>query len=256
MPNGHPSAGPTAGELIYAVGDIHGGLDLLHALLDLIERDWRTHDAHRRPLLVFVGDYVDRGPRSAQVLDALIALQARDDIRTCFLEGNHEQSFQRFLADPSDCERWLRFGGVETLASYGVDAPSPYDAEDCRRARDRLRGGMPASHLSFLAGLERMRVVGDYAFVHAGVRPGVALADQDEDDLLWIRREFLDHPGRFEKVIVHGHTWTGPEPQVLPQRIGVDTGAYATGVLTAARLDGADVAFLQARREMALAESA
>jgi serine/threonine protein phosphatase 1 len=160
MPNGPSINDPTAGELIYAVGDIHGCLDPLNRLLDLIRRDWQAYGPDRRPLLVFCGDYVDRGLHSAEVIDALIALQAQGDIQTCCLKGNHEQSFMRFLADPTDCERWLRFGGVETLASYGVSAPSPEDREDCQRARDLLRERMPASHMRFLEGLELTRVVG------------------------------------------------------------------------------------------------
>jgi serine/threonine protein phosphatase 1 len=242
-----PGADPTAGELIYAIGDVHGRYDLLKPLLSRILEDWKVRGPDRRPLLIFCGDYVDRGPDSAAVVEALVWLQQRNDLQACFLKGNHEAAMMRFLDNPPDCAGWLRFGGVETLRSYGVVAPPPADAPACFRARDLLLQRMPSSHLRFLERLELMLVVGDYAFVHAGVQPGVGLQDQREDDLLWIRQEFLADEGPFEKIIVHGHSWTDDKPQILPHRIGLDTGAYATGVLTAIRLDGEDIGLLQAR---------
>jgi serine/threonine protein phosphatase 1 len=245
--------GPTAGELIYAIGDIHGRYDLLKELTALILEDWKGHGQGRRPLLIFCGDYVDRGPHSAAVVEALIWLQQRGDIQACFLKGNHEAALMRFLDNPMDSAGWFRFGGVETLQSYGVAAPAPDDPAACFRARAELLQRMPSSHLHFLERLELMLVVGDYAFVHAGVQPGVDLRGQREEDLLWIRQEFLEDEGPFEKMIVHGHSWTGDKPQFLPHRIGVDTGAYSTGVLTAVRLDGEAVGVLQARIEPALA---
>jgi serine/threonine protein phosphatase 1 len=256
MSNGPRSADPTVGELIYAIGDVHGCHDLLEALLALIVRDWRARAPGRRPLLVFCGDYVDRGLRSAEVIDTLIALQGRDDVRTVFLKGNHEQALMRFLDDPTQSAKWLRVGGVETLASYGVRAPQPDDPSACCLARDLLLERMPGSHRRFVEGLELMLVVGDYAFVHAGVRPGIDLASQCEDDLLWIRQAFLDDEGPFEKVIVHGHSWIDDQAQLLPQRIGIDTGAFATGVLTAVRLDGQGVELIQARANSPVTEPA
>jgi serine/threonine protein phosphatase 1 len=240
-------ADPTAGELIYAVGDVHGRYDLLKQLLSLILADWQARGRDRRPLLIFCGDYVDRGPDSAAVVEAMVWLQQRGDIQAWFLKGNHEAALMRFLDNPTDCAGWLRFGGVETLRSYGVVPPAPEDAAACFRARDQLLQRMPSSHLRFLERLELMLVVGDYAFVHAGVQPGVDLRGQREEDLLWIRQEFLADEGPFEKIIVHGHSWTDDKPQILPHRIGLDTGAYATGVLTAVRLDGEDIGLLQAR---------
>lgn len=237
----------TGGELIYAIGDVHGRYDLLKQLIAMILADWTAQARERRPLLIFCGDYVDRGPQSAEVIEALIWLQRRGDVQACFLKGNHEQALMRFLDNPTDCAGWLRFGGVETLLSYGVAAPAPDDHAACFRARDLLLQRMPSSHLRFLERLELMLVVGEYAFVHAGILPGTDLRSQREEDLLWIRQEFLEDEGPFEKVIVHGHSWVGDAPQILPQRIGVDTGAYATGVLTAVRLNGADVSVLQAR---------
>lgn len=240
-------ADPTAGELIYAVGDVHGRYDLLEQLLKLILEDWTTRDPDRRPLLIFCGDYVDRGPDSAAVVESLIWLQQRGDMQACFLKGNHEAAFLNFFDNPADCLGWLRFGGGETLRSYGVEPPAPGDHGACFRARDQLLQRMPSSHLRFLERLELMLVVGDYAFVHAGIQPGVDLKGQREEDLLWIRQEFLTDDGPFEKIIVHGHSWTDDKPQILGHRIGLDTGAYATGVLTAVRLDGDEVGFLQAR---------
>ncbi|MGZ6010266.1 MAG: metallophosphoesterase family protein [Caulobacteraceae bacterium] len=240
-------ADPTAGELIYAVGDVHGRYDLLKRLLSVILEDWGVQGRGRRPLLIFCGDYVDRGPDSAAVVEAMVWLQQRGDIQACFIKGNHEAAMMRFLDKPTDCAGWLRFGGVETLRSYGVVAPAPADPASCFRARDLLLQCMPSSHLRFLERLELMLVVGDYAFVHAGVQPGVDLKSQREEDLLWIRQEFLGDEGPFEKVIVHGHSWTDDKPQILPHRIGLDTGAYATGVLTAVRLDGQDIGVLQAK---------
>jgi serine/threonine protein phosphatase 1 len=238
---------PTAGELIYAVGDVHGRYDLLKQLTALILADWTARARDIRPLLIFCGDYLDRGPHSAAVVEALIWLQQRSDIQACFLKGNHEAALMRFLDNPLDCGGWLRFGGVETLRSYGVEPPSPDDPASCYQARDLLLQRMPSSHLRFLERLELMLVVGDYAFVHAGVQPGVDLRDQREEDLLWIRQEFLSDEGPFEKIIVHGHSWTDDKPQFLPHRIGLDTGAYATGVLTAVRFWGEEIGVLQAR---------
>jgi serine/threonine protein phosphatase 1 len=240
-------ADPTAGELIYAVGDIHGCYDLLKQLIAQILADWTVRTPERRPLLIFCGDYVDRGPDSAPVVEAMIWLQQRTDIQACFLKGNHEAAMMRFLDNPTDSVGWLRFGGVETLRSYGVVPPAPDDAAGCLRARDLLLQRMPSSHLRFLERLELMLVLGDYAFVHAGVQPGVDLRGQREEDLLWIRQEFLADEGPFEKIIVHGHSWTDNKPQILPHRIGLDTGAYATSVLTGIKLKGDTRTLIQAR---------
>jgi serine/threonine protein phosphatase 1 len=238
---------PTAGELIYAVGDVHGRYDLLKQLTALILEDCTASAQDRRPLLVFCGDYVDRGPQSAEVVEALIWLQQRKDIQVCVLKGNHEAAVMAFLDNPVECWGWLLSGGAETLESYGVAMPTLDDPASCIRARDLLREHMPPAHLRFLKGLKPLRVVGDYAFVHAGVLPGVALRSQYEEDLLTIRDEFLSDEGPFEKIIVHGHGWTDDKPQLLSHRIGLDTGAYATGVLTAVRLCGEEVGVLQAR---------
>jgi len=236
------------GELVYAIGDVHGRYDLLKALLAKIAADVAGRAAGRRPIMIFMGDYVDRGPDSAKVVEALLWLQRRADLDVRLLKGNHEAAMLDFLEDPAGAAAWLQFGGRETLASYGVLAPEPEDgAAGLDRARDDLLERMPASHLKLLQGLELMLQVGDYAFVHAGVRPRTALAAQDPQDLLWIRKPFLEAPGPFEKVIVHGHTWISDRPQVFDHRIGVDTGAFATGALTAVRLEDGELGVLQAR---------
>jgi serine/threonine protein phosphatase 1 len=225
---------------------VHGCFDLMVRLLAKVAVDSRERAYGRRPVLIFCGDYVDRGPDSAKVVEAVIQLQRRTDFDVRLLKGNHEQAMLDFLRDPVGAAAWFRFGGLETLVSYGVKLEDEPLDEGLILARDRLLEHMPATHLNLLHHLELMMIVGDYAIVHAGLRPGVDLERQSEEDLLWIRDEFLDGDRPFEKVIVHGHTWTGIAPQVGPHRIGVDTGAYQTGVLTAVRLDGQDITFLQA----------
>jgi serine/threonine protein phosphatase 1 len=237
----------TEGRLVYAVGDVHGRYDLLTRLLGEIVADSRSSGrADGPPLLVFLGDYVDRGPDSAKVVEALIQLKAKPDFEVRVLKGNHEAGLLDFLADPIGPPHWLNFGGVETLRSYGV-AGEVLDGGDLQAMGEAFRRRLPQRHLDFLQSLELFTVVGDYAFVHAGVRPGTPVDAQEEKDLLWIRDDFLTAPGPLDKVIVHGHTPT-LEPQLLRHRLGVDTGAYATGVLTAVRLLDGDVALLQTGR--------
>lgn len=236
----------TEGRLIYAVGDVHGRYDLLKTLLGEIVADSRSSGCvDGPPLLVFLGDYIDRGPDSAKVIEALIQLKARPDFEVRTLKGNHEAGLLDFLADPVGSPLWLKFGGVETLRSYGV-AGDVLDG-DPQAMGEVFRRRLPERHLAFFQSLELFTVVGDYAFVHAGVRPGAPVDAQEENDLLWIRDEFLTAAGPLDKVIVHGHTPTS-EPQLLRHRLGVDTGAYATGVLTAVRLVEGEVALLQTVR--------
>ncbi|HTK33861.1 MAG TPA: metallophosphoesterase family protein [Caulobacteraceae bacterium] len=240
--------GGVDGRLIYVIGDVHGCYELLKDLLARVAADIEGRAGGRRPELIFLGDYVDRGPHSSKVLDALVWLQRRGDLEVRLLKGNHEQALLEFIDAPDQGGPWIGYGGAQTLESYGIAAPSPgADPAAYGLARDDLLDKMPASHLRLLQGLELMVLAGDYAFVHAGVRPGASLDRQAEDDLLWIRQGFLDAQGPFEKIIVHGHTWTSDQPVLLPQRIGVDTGAYATGVLTALRLEDHDFGILQAR---------
>jgi serine/threonine protein phosphatase 1 len=244
-----PTPTLTGGELVYAIGDIHGCYGLMKDVLARLAADYAGRAAGRRPILIFLGDYIDRGPASAEVLEALVWIRRREDLEVHLLKGNHEQALLAFLDAPERGGPWLAFGGAETLASYGVTPPAEDDAPEALvRARDELLERMPASHLKLLQELELAVVVGDYAFVHAGVRPGAPLEAQEENDLLWIRKGFVDQPGPFGKVIVHGHTWLSERPQLSEHRIGLDTGAYATGVLTAIRLEDHEAELLQAQR--------
>lgn len=248
-PGPQPSPARVGGELVYAVGDIHGCYDLLKDVLAKLAADTERFANGRRPILIFLGDYVDRGPQSARVMEALVWLRRRGDLEMHFLKGNHEQALLEFLDAPERGGPWIGFGGAETLTSYGVEPPSTgAPPEAFVAARDALLERMPASHLRLLQQLETMVVVGDYAFVHAGIRPGTPLSEQDETDLLWMRRGFVDQPGPFEKVIVHGHTWLSEQPQLSQHRLGLDTGAYATGVLSAVRIEDGEYEVLQAQR--------
>lgn len=239
-----PAAVPD-GVRVYAIGDIHGSAHLLDALMDRILIDADLHSTPERQVLVFLGDYVDRGMESPRVLDTLIAGPPAGFEQVCLM-GNHEEAMFGFLEDIKVGPMWLRNGGGETLLSYGVSLPSDIAGmnERMEAARLSLREKLPAAHRDFLRGLALFHIEGDYLFVHAGVRPQVALADQHRNDLLWIRNEFLHSKADFGHVVVHGHT-IDREPQVRANRVGIDTGAYATGVLTCLVLEGTDRRFLQ-----------
>lgn len=242
-----PPSGARAGSRpLYAIGDIHGCYDLLRAVLAEIGRDLAERPGSGAPLLVFCGDYVDRGPDSAKVLTALAWLTRSAVFETRLLEGNHEAVLRMFLEHPAEHERWLAFGGRQTLESYGLEVPDVVDEEVLTKLRDALLDAMPASHEQLLGRLEAYVRVGDYAFVHAGVAPGIALERQSREDLLWIRDEFLNHPRPSPHVIVHGHTWSDERPTLLPHRMGIDTGAYETGVLTALHIADDVVEVIQA----------
>jgi serine/threonine protein phosphatase 1 len=243
------SDAPTpGGRVVYAIGDVHGCADLLASLVAAIQADAARLAPKQRPVIIFVGDYVDRGEGSRDVIDQVIALMDNPAFDVRALKGNHEEALLQFLDDPEFGQTWLEFGGGPTLRSYGVDAPRLRShASEWRAAQAAFQVALPRHHLEFLRDLELMAIYGDYVFVHAGVRAGVALADQAESDLLWIRNDFIQATAPFEKVVVHGHT---PEAAAFvdSRRIGIDTGAYATGVLTAVRLNGADRTILQASR--------
>ncbi|NYZ15135.1 serine/threonine protein phosphatase [Azospirillum sp. RWY-5-1] len=230
------------GVRVYAVGDVHGRLDLLDQLLDRIEADARTAGDRAR-YLVFLGDYVDRGPQSRGVIERLIA-GPPPGFGAIHLKGNHEASFLGFLEDVRVGPGWFRYGGLATLASYGV-TPPPEDApvERLLQVQGDLREAVPPHHQRFLERLKPSVTIGDYVFVHAGVRPGVPLPRQKETDLLWIREEFLKSNVDHGKVVVHGHT-ISIEPELRGNRIGIDTGAYATHRLTCVVLEDTDRRFL------------
>jgi len=224
------------GQRVYAVGDVHGRLDLLDRLLDRVAADAATAPGLCHTL-VFLGDYVDRGLDSAGVVERLAAGPPPGFGMVC-LKGNHEEIMLRFLEDVGVGPGWLRFGGLAALASYGVPRPpGQADAEWLEQAQAILRERMPPHHLAFLRHLRPYLALGDYLFVHAGIRPGVPLERQVADDLLWIRDEFLDSAADHGRVVVHGHTIV-PEAEVRPNRIGIDTGAFSSGVLTCLVLEG------------------
>jgi serine/threonine protein phosphatase 1 len=237
-----PKARPctSAGRRIYAVGDIHGRADLLSELFMRIDDDLKA-----RPTIdsiqVFLGDYIDRGPNSRQVIDLLIARRRRRDV--LFLKGNHEDCALQFLSDPTVLPAWQSMGGVHTLLSYGVIPARRDDHESQHKVSTALREAMPDSHRRFIGGLVLSFTCGDFFFVHAGVRPGIPLERQSQRDLLWIRDDFLLHEEGFGMVVVHGHTPIY-KPEIRSNRINIDTGAYATGQLTCLVLEGDSIAFL------------
>lgn len=234
------------GTRVYAVGDIHGRLDLLDFLLRHIRDD--AADAPMRRVLVLLGDYIDRGEASAGVLERLLEGPPAGFERV-MLKGNHEDSLNRFLAgEMSVGPSWLTYGGRETLESYGIDPP-PRGGGAPRFAalRDALAAAMPASHKALLGQLALSHTEGGYLFVHAGVRPGVPLAEQTADDLMWIREPFLSSDVEFGAVVVHGHSISAA-PDVKANRIGIDTGAYDTNHLTCLVLQGSERRFLTPRQ--------
>lgn len=227
---------------LYAIGDIHGRYDLLQLLLTKVDADAESFEG--QTTLVFLGDYVDRGPQSKAVLDFLIELERVSRHELVFLLGNHEQTMLDFLADAPASEHWLRYGGLETLASYGVQISSEdLSKSSLSRVRSTLRDNLDASHLDFLRRLRLSYEQGDYYFAHAGVRPDIDLNAQILDDLLWIREPFLSSTRDFGRIIVHGHS-ISEEPVVRRNRIGIDTGAFASGRLTALVLEGEERRFL------------
>ena len=229
-----PGARIPDGIRIYAVGDLHGRVDLLDRLFAYIDDDLTTFPAERA-IHVFLGDYVDRGPDSRFVLDRLIERGQTHEV-VC-LKGNHELFLLDFFRSPEILRHWRQYGGLDTLMSYNVVPSFNPTTEQLAAVAAALYEAMPEEHLEFLNRLETSFTCGDYFFVHAGVRPGVALSEQQEKDLLWIRDEFLQYEHDFGKIIVHGHTPVN-QADVRSNRINIDTGAYATGLLTCLILEG------------------
>jgi serine/threonine protein phosphatase 1 len=228
------------GMRVYAVGDIHGRLDLLRKLWTQIEADAQTFPLKK--VVIFVGDYVDRGRDSKGVIDFLLGTKLPGGELIC-LRGNHDQALLDFLANAEFYRSWRPYGAPETLLSYGVSPPLFDDAAALEKARLEFAQKLPPAHLKFLQSLPYSVELGSYLFVHAGVRPGIPLSEQAPQDLLWIREDFLASRHKFEKIIVHGHT---PQDVAFRHaaRIGLDTGAYATGRLSAAVLEGTHHRFL------------
>jgi serine/threonine protein phosphatase 1 len=225
------------GVRIYAIGDIHGCADLLKQLFTVIDADLaRSRPPH--PIHVFLGDYVDRGPQSRQTLDLLIERSKRH--QTVFLKGNHEAFLVESLDQPTRFQEWRKYGGLQTLVSYGLKPSLNPDVAEQAELMRQLKYVLPEAHNQFLKRLRLTYTCGDFFFVHAGVRPGVRLSRQREADLLWIRDAFLESEEDFGKYIVHGHTPVR-EPDVRPNRINIDTGAYATGNLTLLTVQGSSI---------------
>jgi len=226
---------------IYVIGDIHGRLDLLDQMIGKIRRDFGEYDGDG--LTVTLGDYVDRGPNSRSVLERL----TQNPFATPYiaLKGNHEELLAMFMQDPTFGADWRRLGGLETLNSYGVAVAPLMVGKGYEEAADELNAVMPPAHAKFLASLQTSLDVGKYFLCHAGIRPGVSFERQKERDLLWIREEFLTSKMDFGKIVVHGHTPV-EEPEVLPNRINIDTGAFSTGRLTCVVLEGGQQRFLYA----------
>lgn len=225
---------------IYAIGDIHGRADLLRTLLGKVDADRKSRSVERT-IAVFLGDYVDRGQSSKEVLDIL--LDYRANFESVFLKGNHEKFALDFLQNPSVLETWRSCGGFETLLSYGVRPSFSSSADERLRLSRELAASMPGEHLGFLKSLQLYFQCGEFLFVHAGLRPRVKLRDQDEKDLLWIREEFLEYQKPFEVFVVHGHTPVHA-PDMQTNRLNIDTGAFATGRLTCAAIEGSTIRLL------------
>jgi serine/threonine protein phosphatase 1 len=229
------------GTRIYAIGDIHGRLDLFQEMIRSIETD----DASRTPahtIVVLLGDLIDRGPDSAAVVARAREWAAQRTIR--LIMGNHEEMFLNSFSKPGILRSFLRFGGQVTLLSYGLPASALAQADDEELQR-LMADAVPQHDRDFLAGFEKLVRLGDYVFVHAGVRPDMPLDRQTGQDCRWIREPFLSHEGDFGAVVVHGHTVT-EGPELMRNRIGIDTGAFMSGKLTAIGLEGTERWLIQA----------
>jgi serine/threonine protein phosphatase 1 len=223
-----------AGHVVYVVGDLHGRADLLELASRAIADDAAASPA-LTPLTVFLGDYVDRGAQSADIIERLANRHFPTPIET--LLGNHEFMMLRALESDAELERWSQFGGLNTLFSYGVDVRPLQLGTGISQARLAFAAAMPAHHRSFLSHLRLKFEMGDYFFCHAGIRPQTPLAEQVVEDLIWIREAFTASTQMHEKKIVHGHTPV-KAAELLPNRINIDTGAYITNLLSVLRLEG------------------
>jgi len=231
---------------MYCIGDIHGRADLLAQMHRLVLADGTDFEGTKK--LLYLGDYIDRGESSKEVIEILLN-DGLPDFETIFLRGNHEQALLDFLQHPETAAGWLGFGGLATLLSYGVGLQRPPLSSDAR-ATDlhdvalRLSQALPTSHLEFFENSQLSYQEGSYCFVHAGIRPRIPLQSQHRDDLLWIRREFIDYKAPHQYIVVHGHTPV-PAAEMLPNRIGLDTGSFYSGVLTCLVLEGGTQRLLQ-----------
>jgi serine/threonine protein phosphatase 1 len=236
-----PSVPP--GSVVYAIGDIHGESDKLDLMHSMIRADAGRRDSARK-VAVYLGDYVDRGPDIAGVVERL-ADNPLPGFETVFLKGNHEEFMLHFLETGDTSSGWFHNGGLNTLEEYGVEIRGhKLWRPDARELRDALDEKLPDRHRRFFEALELYHVEGGYLFVHAGIRPGRALEDQTAADMLWIRNRFLDSDADHGLTVVHGHT-PRDFPEIRPNRIGIDTGAVYGGKLTTLALEGEKRDFLQ-----------
>jgi len=222
------------GVRVYAVGDVHGRADLLKQLFSGIDADLAAHPI-LRVIHVFLGDYIDRGPASREVLDLLIE-RGRQYRSSVYLKGNHEAFLEMFLRRPEILSDWRQVGGIETLLSYGLRPNFNSDTSEQKALAKALAKALPQAHRNFLRRLRLSFSCGDFFFAHAGVRPGIPLVEQKEQDLLWIRDDFLRCGDDFGKIVVHGHSPVR-EVEFHSNRINIDTGAFATGNLTCLRIE-------------------
>ena len=250
-----PAALP-AGQRVYAIGDIHGRLDLFEDMIGQIERDdLRRGDASNggcETTVILLGDLVDRGPDSAGVIQTARAWARIRPLR--LLAGNHEEMFLKSFTQLDVLRHFLRFGGKETLLSYPLDRAT-YQDLTLEALQALLPAIVPPADIAWLEAAEDAIRIGDYLFVHAGIRPGVPLDEQRTSDLRWIRESFIDHTGDHGAIVVHGHTITDTVEE-LPNRIGIDTGAFMSGRLTALGLEGTQRWYLEARDAIARADEA
>lgn len=223
-----------AGCRAYAVGDVHGRLDLLEQLLGQIEND-RSRRSHKKTFIIFLGDLIDRGPDSAGVVERLRTYRPMG-ARPVFLGGNHEEVLLRILAgDETILQSWLKFGGAQCAASYGISPESLRQMHE-EEAVQLIQSRIPPAHRAFLESFADTFSFGDYLFVHAGIRPGIAIDEQNRTDLRWIREPFLTDSKEHGYIVVHGHTIVEKVDERC-NRIGIDTGAYQSGVLTALAIE-------------------
>jgi serine/threonine protein phosphatase 1 len=226
---------------IYAVGDIHGCHDKLVVACRAISAD--TGVPQGKKLAVFLGDYVDRGMQSKAVLN-YISNSANFDFDCLFLCGNHDEAFLAFCRNPERQLSWLDLGGRETLMSYGIDADHMLNSSGgIASLSEAVAQVIPTRHLEFIDGLPVLAKIGKYVFVHAGIRPGVSISQQNDRDLMWIREPFLTRGPELDVTVIHGHTVT-EEPVFGRDRIGIDTGAYESGRLTVMRMVATEISFL------------
>lgn len=241
-----PPSNSLIDRLTYAIGDIHGRNDLLTKMLDTIRSE--ADVLGEKPRIVMLGDYIDRGPASADVLATVVALRTADWCDAEILLGNHELFLLKFALDASCGPQWLEYGGTATLQSYGLTPPlDRTDPAQWQALLADMVRVIPREHLRLLCEAKIYFIAGDYLFVHGGVKPGMPIEEQSADTMLWIREEFLAVDKSCDYVVVHGHS-AKEDAHNLPWRIGVDTGAYATGVLSAVRLSGRDREIIQVTR--------